>query len=234
MGDTAVDEWKNAAATWAADQLQDGMVVGLGSGSTASFTVAAIGRRMKNGLRVTGVPTSEKTAAEARSLGIPLTTLGDYDTLDVTIDGADEVDPKTLHLIKGGGGNLLREKIVAASSQRLVIVVDETKIVDRLGSHAKLPVEVTQFGWQSTARRLASLGSTPTLRTAADGSPFLTDGANYILDCAFALIADARTLQAQLDGVVGVMEHGLFVGLTSRVVIGSRTGVRILDPTGSE
>lgn len=225
----AIDELKKAAADWAAQQLKDGTIVGLGSGSTAAFAVSAIGLRVKDGLRIIGIPTSEKTAGQARDLGIPLSTLGEYPEVDVTIDGADEVELQTLNLIKGGGGNLLREKIIAAASKRLVIVVDRGKLVDRLGSHSTVPVEVAQFGWQSTAKRLAQLQSKPVLRIAAGGKTFITDGGNYILDCAFGPIQSALALQAQLDSTVGVVEHGLFVGLTSEVAIGEPTGVRLLE-----
>lgn len=224
----AVDELKKAAANWAADQLKDGMVVGLGSRSTASFAVYEIGRLVKTGLRIVGIPTSENTAEQALSLGIPLSTLAEHPEIDVTIDGADEVELRTLNLIKGGGGNLLREKIVATASKRLVIVVDHGKLVDRLGSRAKVPVEVAQFGWQSTARRLAALGSEPIVRVDSQGQMFVTDGGNFIVDCAFGAIESAADLQARLDATVGVVEHGLFIGLASQVVVGELSGVRIL------
>ncbi len=224
----AIDELKKAAADWAAQQLKDGMIVGLGSGSTAKFVVNEIGRLVKDGLHVVGVPTSETTAEQARGLGIPLSTLGEYPEIDVTIDGADEVELRTLNLIKGGGGNLLREKLVATASKRLVIAVDQSKIVDRLGARWSVPVEVVRFGWQSTSRRLAALGSTPVLRMDSKGKTFETDGGNFILDCAFGLIQSAAELQARLDATVGVVEHGLFIGLTSQVVVGEPGGVRIL------
>src|SRR5271155_2190780 len=206
--DNAIDELKKAAANWAVAQLKDGMVVGLGSRSTATFAVAEIGRRMKSGLHIVGIPTSENTAEQARSLGIPLSTLGEHPEIDVTIDGADEVELHTLNLIKGGGGNLLREKIVATASRRLVIVADQSKLVDRLGSRAPVPVEVAQFGWQSTARRLAALGPEPVPRVDSEGKMFVTDGGNFILDCAFGAIASPADLQARLDATVGVVEHG--------------------------
>jgi ribose 5-phosphate isomerase A len=223
------DDLKQAAANFAATLLQDGMIVGLGSGTTARLAVRAIGQRVKEGLRITGIPTSEQTAEEARELGIPLSTLGDYPQIDVTIDGADEVELGTLNLIKGGGGNLLREKIVAAASLRLVIVVDESKIVERLGTHASVPVEVAQFGWQSTARILSKLKANPTLRQSGDSKPFVTDGGNYILDCAFGPIASAAALQRELDSVVGVVEHGLFIDFASQAVMGTREGVKQLE-----
>jgi ribose 5-phosphate isomerase A len=204
------------------------MTVGLGSRSTASFAVAEIGRRVEAGLRVVGIPTSENTAEQARSLGIPLSTLGEHPEVDVTIDGADEVELRTLNLIKGGGGNLLREKIVAAASRRLVIVIDQSKLVDRLGSRARVPVEVAKFGWQSTARRLAALGPEPVARIDSEGKMFVTDGGNFILDCAFGPIESPAELQGRLDATVGVVEHGLFLGLACQVVVGDRSGVRIL------
>jgi len=224
----AVDESKRAAANWAAAQLKDGMVIGLGSRSTASFAVSEIGRLMLGGLRIVGVPTSENTAEQARSLGIPLSTLGEHPEIDVTIDGADEVELQTLSLIKGGGGNMLREKIVAVASKRLVIVVNRSKLVDRLGSRARVPVEVAQFGWQSTARRLAALGPEPVARVDSEGRMFVTDGGNFILDCAFGAIESPAELQARLDATVGVIEHGLFIGLASQVVVGDPSGVQIL------
>src|SRR5271166_3713781 len=210
MGGPA-DDLKKAAANWAAAQLEDGMVVGLGSRSTASFAVAEIGRLVKAGLRIVGVPTSETTAEQARNLGIPLSTLGEHPEIDVTIDGADQVEMRTLNLIKGGGGNLLREKIVATASKRLVIVVDHGKLVDRLRS--QVPVEVAQFGWQSTARMLAALGSEPVARVDPEGKMYVTDGGNFILDCAFGPIASPLEIQSRLDATVGVVEHGLFLGL---------------------
>jgi ribose 5-phosphate isomerase A len=227
---SAQDRLKEAAADRAAADLKDGLIVGLGSGSTARFAVEAIGRRVKEGLRLIGIPTSEETAHLARGLGIPLSTLGDYSRIDVTIDGADEVELNTLDLIKGGGGNHLREKIVATASSRLVIIVDESKLVHQLGTHAKVPVEVAQFGWQSTAKILGKLGGHPDLRqhSGADG-PFITDGGNYILDCAFGPIATASDLQRELDSVVGVVEHGLFIGMASQVLVATPNGVNRLD-----
>ncbi|MEO8131815.1 MAG: ribose-5-phosphate isomerase RpiA [Bryobacteraceae bacterium] len=220
------DELKRTAAHWAAAQLKDGMVVGLGSGSTASLAVTEIGCLLKTGLSIVGIPTSEATAEKARRLGIPLSTLGEHPDIDVAIDGADQVELGTLNLIKGGGGNLLREKLVAAASKRLVIVIDQGKLVDRL--HRPVPVEIAQFGWQSTAKRLAALGSEPVARLASQGKMFVTDGGNFILDCAFGSIESAADLQARLDATVGVVEHGLFLGLTSQVAIGEPGGVRLL------
>jgi ribose 5-phosphate isomerase A len=220
------DELKQMAADAAAAELRDGMIVGLGSGSTATLAVDAIARRVSTGLKIVGIPTSERTAEQARRLGIALSTLGEHSQIDVTIDGADEVEHQTLNLIKGGGGNELREKIVATASSRLVIAVDESKLVDHLGDHGKVPVEVAQFGWQATARALARLRATPNLRTDANGNPFITDGGNYILDCAFGRIESPESLQRELDSTVGVIEHGLFIGMASLVVAGTREGVK--------
>jgi ribose 5-phosphate isomerase A len=214
---TDVTAAKAAAAELAVAELRDGMIVGLGTGSTATLAVRAIGRRVREGLRITGVATSEHTEALARELGIPLTTLAEDTVIDVTIDGADEVERGTLALIKGAGGALLREKIVASASRRLVIVIDPSKWVDRLGTRYPVPVEVVPFGWPTTAARLRRLGATPELRRDG-GRPFVTDGGHYILDCGFPGIPDPAALAQQLDGVVGVVEHGLFIGLTSRVV----------------
>jgi ribose 5-phosphate isomerase A len=225
---SAIDRFKEAAAAAAATQLQDGMVVGLGSGTTATLAVAAIGRRVQQGLKIIGIPTSEKTAEQARLLNIPLSTLEERSAIDVTIDGADEVEAGTLSLVKGGGGNLLREKIVAVASSRMIVVVDERKVVGELGSHA-LPVEVVPFGWKTTAKRLERIGAHPTLRLARNGQVFLTDGGHYILDCAFGSIPSARQLQADLDCIVGVVEHGLFIGIASQAIVGAATGVTVLD-----
>ena len=181
-----VDSRKLAAAEAAAGMVEDGMVVGLGSGSTASLAVAAIGRRTAQGLRIVGVPTSEKTAEQARTLGIPLGTLAELESIDLTIDGADEVERETLDLVKGLGGALLREKLVATVSKRLVIVADDDKLVNRIGDDARpIPVEVAPFGWQSTARRLRALGAEWTRRMTPEGAPFISDGGHLILDCRF-------------------------------------------------
>src|SRR5205807_8287019 len=175
------DELKRAAAMRAIEEVEDGMVLGLGTGSTASFVVEGLARRVAAGLRVVGIPTSERTAVQARRLGIPIATFAEYQSLDLTIDGADEVELGTLDLIKGLGGALLREKIVAAASRLLVIVVDQEKLVERLGEHTPVPVEVTQFGWQATAVALAKLGCIPERRYTSGEQPFVTDGGNHIL-----------------------------------------------------
>ena len=180
-----MSDLKAAAAESAAALVTNGMIVGLGSGSTAAFAVAALGKRVREGLKIIGIPTSESTAAQARALGIPLADLTEITGIEMTIDGADEVEQSSLNLIKGHGGALLREKIVASVSRHLVIVVDQSKLVKRLAEKFPVPVEVVQFGWQATGRRLSELGAVPSLRQNADGSPFVSDGGHYILDCAF-------------------------------------------------
>jgi ribose 5-phosphate isomerase A len=222
------DRLKRAAALRAIEYVEDGMVVGLGTGSTAYFVVEGLGTRVAAGLRIVGIPTSERTATQARKLNIPLATFAEHPHIDVTIDGADEVERGSLHLIKGLGGALLREKIVAAASERLVIVVDADKLVDRLGDHTPVPVEVTQFGWQATAAALARLGATPELRHAHEDHAFITDGGNYILDCRFGEIADAKALEKEVGMIVGVVESGLFVGRSSAVVVASAGGTEVL------
>ncbi len=226
---TSPDQLKRVAADASAECLKDGQIVGLGSGTTAALAVEAIGRRVASGLRITGISTSEKTTAQARELRIPLATLAEHPAIDITIDGADDVELHTLNLIKGGGGNLLREKIVAAASTRLVIVVDKSKLVDRLGSHSPVPVEVVRFGWEATAKRLTALNLNPKLRKGDGDNPYVTDGGNYILDCAVGPISSADQLGHELDSVIGVVEHGLFLGITSQVLIGTPDGVQTLN-----
>lgn len=222
-----VDSLKRAAGEAAATLIEDGMVVGLGTGSTAKFAVEAIGTRVRAGLKILGIPTSEQTAAQARSLGIPLGELTADRRVDLTIDGADEVDIHNLDLIKGRGGALLREKIVASVSDRFVIVVDESKLVERLG-RSVLPVEVVPFGWESTANKLRDLAAVPALRKSSGGEAFVSEGGHYILDCTLSGELSAASLGVALDGVVGVVEHGLFLGMTSRVFAAGAGGVREL------
>lgn len=224
-----LDRLKAAAANGAAALVEDGLIVGLGSGSTASLAVSILGRRVTEGLRIIGIPTSQQTEREARRLGIPLSTLAEHDHIDITIDGADEVDAGRLNLLKGRGGALLREKIIASASEQLIIVVDETKLVDRLGIHGAVAVEVVPFAWHTTARRLQGLGASVAQRTTGAGRPFITDGGHYILDCVFGVIDDPEQLQRQLDGTVGVVEHGLFLGMASRVIVGGARGVDVLS-----
>ena len=226
----AQQHFKQAAAESAVALVEDGMVLGLGTGSTAKLAVDILGKRVKSGLRVTGVPTSEATAAQARSVGIPVSTLDEHAALDLTIDGADEVELGPLNLIKGRGGALLREKIVASASKRLVIIVDESKLVERLGSHFSLPVELVPFGWHVAARKLEALGAKVALRSGSDGKPYITDGGHYIVDCAFGPIASPAKLDSELNSVVGVVEHGLFLGMASQVIVAGSGGVKVLLP----
>src|ERR1700719_2290412 len=218
---------KQRAAVSAAELVRDGMVIGLGSGSTAEIAIRILSEKVKSGLQLIGVPTSHKSDVLAHALGIRLATLEDYPALDLTIDGADEVELGSLDLIKGRGGALLREKIVASSSRQLIIVVDESKIVNKLGSHGEVPVEIVSFGWQSTAHRLEKLGWTPVLRSAPDGVPFVTDGGHYIVDCSFEKGISIQSKAVQLHDTVGVVEHGMFLGMTTEVHVGSAAGVRV-------
>jgi ribose 5-phosphate isomerase A len=223
----AVDP-KQMAAERGASLVESGMVLGLGSGSTATLAVLAIGRRLREGnLRnVIGVPSSSAIAAVARESGVPLTTLEEHPVLDLDLDGADEVDPN-LNLIKGLGGALLWEKVVAAASRRVVIFVDESKLVDRLGTKAPLPVEVIPFGWRSHLAFIQALGGKPELRTMPDGRPFVTEEGNYILHCRFDGITDPAGLDAKLLTRAGVVGTGLFLGIAHQVIIGRPSGVEV-------
>jgi ribose 5-phosphate isomerase A len=181
-------------------------------------------------LRIAGIPTSRTTAALARRHGVPLTSFAEHRRIDLTIDGADEVERGTLHLIKGLGGALLHEKIVAAASARMIVVVDDTKVVDRLGTRGRLPVEVVAFGWQTVLDRLREAGVAPRLRAVrSEDDPFVTDAGNYVADCTVTEISDPAVLERRLATLVGVVESGLFVGLASRVIVGGPTGVSVLD-----
>ncbi len=228
-------ELKRQAGERAVDFVASGMVVGLGHGSTAIFALRRIGRLLRAGdLRdVLGIPTSTQVEQNARELGIPLTTLEEHPRIDLTIDGADEVD-EGLNLIKGGGGALLHEKIVAQASHREVIVVDETKLSPTLGIQWPVPVEVTPFGWRCQELFLQSLGARVTLRHAKDGARFTTDQGNFILDCDFGALSNPSELAARLNERAGIMEHGLFLGLASDVVVGTPEGVRHLENPVSE
>jgi len=222
------DGQKRAAAARAVEEAEDGMVVGLGNGSTAAFAVEALAARIAKGLRVVGIPTSEKTAALARRLGVPLTNFAAHRRLDIAIDGADQVERHTLNLIKGLAGAMLREKIVASASRRMIVVVDETKLVNRLGGNTPLPVEIVSFGWEIVLDSLAAMGCAPPLRLNG-GKPFTTDGGNYIVDCAIAAIPDPAALDARLSAVVGVIESGLFIGVASKIIVGGPTGVEVIE-----
>jgi ribose 5-phosphate isomerase A len=219
---------KRAAAVRAVDEVRDGMVVGLGTGSTADFGLAELSRRVAAGLRISGVPTSERTRRLAQQQGIPLLAPGDRPRIDLTIDGADQVERGSLDLIKGMGGALLGEKIVASASDRMIVIVDESKLVDRLCSATPLPVEIVSFGWRYTMEKLRRLGLRPTLRMA-DGAPFLSDAGNHIADCRTGDIADAAGLDAELRCLVGVVETGLFLGLASTVIVGRPAGIEVMQ-----
>ncbi len=221
---------KQAAAEHGANLVKSGMVLGLGSGSTSALMVQAIGRKLREGtLRdIIGVPSSSNIATVAREAGVPLTTLDDHPSLDLNLDGADEVDPN-LGLIKGLGGALLWEKIVATASRQVVILVDDTKLVTRLGTKVPLPVEVVPFGWKTHLSFVESLGAEPTLRTEPDGRPFVTDEGNYILHCRFeGGIADPVELEARLRGRAGIVGTGLFLGVAHQVIVGRADGVEVL------
>src|SRR5262245_35392268 len=226
---------KRAAAARALDFVKDGMRLGLGTGSTAEAFLDVLAERVRQGLRIVGTPTSERTREKASALSIPVAELDALAPLDLVIDGADEAD-QNLDLIKGGGGALLREKIVAASSARMLVIADESKLVRRLGAFA-LPIEVIAFGHRTTASRIAAVASalgyarmTPRLRMK-DGQPFRTDSGNVIYDCPFEQIVNAPALAASLSSITGVVEHGLFVGLASHLVIAGASGVRVIERT---
>jgi ribose 5-phosphate isomerase A len=225
-------QWKKEAAEAAAKLIEDGMVVGLGTGSTAAFFVYALAQRISaEGLHILGIPTSAHTAELARSLKIPLTTFAEHVEIDLTVDGADEVELGTLFLIKGQGGALLREKIVAAASKRMIVIADQTKLVDRLGSKTAVPVETVQFGWQATENRLRGIGAKTLLRLTADGDPLVTDSGNYIIDCGFGPMEKPKEIAHHLDHIVGAVEHGLFLRFASQALVGGRDGVTTLTHT---
>lgn len=214
---------KEAAGRAAAKLVTDGQIVGLGTASTAYFAVVALGERVKAGLKITGIPTSVNTEELARKVGIKLTTLDENPEIDVTIDGADEVDPR-LCLIKGGGGALTREKVIASASKKMIVIVDSSKVVATLGKFP-LPVEVITFARTVVERKIAALGATPKLRMLANGAPFITDNGNEILDCAFGKIADPPALAQILSDMPGIVEHGLFIGLATMAIVGRGNGV---------
>ncbi len=224
-----IEQQKKIAAEKAVEQIKSGMVLGLGTGSTASYAVIKIGELWQAGqlTDIVGVPTSEATAILAQKYNIPLGELHQHPALDLAIDGADEVDPQ-LDLIKGWGGALLREKMVERVAKRLIIIVDNSKPVEKLGTRGPLPVEVTQFGWQVQARWLENLGCKVALR-GGKSSPFITDNHNYILDCTFSNgIDDLTTLAQTLKNHTGVVEHGLFLNMANEVIVAEESGIKIL------
>jgi len=223
------DEMKRAAAEASLKHVKSGMVLGLGTGSTARHVLEGLARLVAGGTDLRGVPTSLATAEAAKLLGIPLTSLEEHPELDLAIDGADEVDP-ALNLIKGMGGALFREKVVASASKRFVVVVDESKLVRRLGTRTPVPVEVHPFGWRTALAPLRALGGVPELRRR-DGETLRTDNGNYILDARFPPIRSPAKLAAAISAIPVVVEHGLFVGLADLVLAGTAKGVRTLRPT---
>jgi ribose 5-phosphate isomerase A len=230
---TDAESLKRAAANAAVELVREGMIVGLGTGSTAAFAIAALARRHAQGLRFAGIPTSEHTAKIAVEAGIPLTSFAEHRQIDLTIDGADEVERGSLNLIKGRGGALLREKIVAAASHRLAIIVDASKLVDRLGMRVPLPVEVVAFGLEATRATLEALGASARLRLTPAGEPFVSDGGNRILDCSFGPIAEPARLEERIGRVVGVVESGLFIGRADPVFVADASGVHRLESARS-
>ena len=228
-----MEDLKRQAAATALEQVRDGMTLGLGTGSTAKHFVELLGERVRSGLQIVGVPTSEATRADAERCGIALTTLDAIDRLDLTVDGADEIDP-ALNLIKGGGGALLREKIVAAASDRMIVIADESKWVTTLGRFP-LPIEVAPFGLSATRRAVAAafagcgLAGEMSIRKAGGGHAFVTDGGHWILDARLGQISDAPRLAGLLAAIPGVVEHGLFIGLAGMVVLAGSQGIRVVE-----
>lgn len=225
---------REAAAQHAAALVEDGMVVGLGTGRTAAAFVRALAARVRQGLHVLGIPTSTATERLARAEGIPIVTLESHPRPDLDVDGADAVDP-ALNLIKGHGGALLYEKIVALASNRFVVIVDEGKLVPSLDRGPAIPVEVVPFGWSRTQESLQALGATVSCRRNRNGTnvPFVTDSGHYLLDCHFTNLSDPAHLAMQIKSLTGVVDHGLFIGMASQVIVGNSDGsVRVLTQTG--
>jgi ribose 5-phosphate isomerase A len=226
MDATAKDALKREAGQAAAELVEDGMVVGLGTGSTVRFTIEELGARVKQGLRIVGIPTSKASEELARRLGIPLATLDERPEVDLTIDGADEVDPH-LRLIKGGGGALTREKVVARASRKMVVVADAGKLVQHLGSTFALPIEVLDFAKAPAKAHIERLGGHATLRMR-DGKPYVTDNGNVILDSKWESIVDPEALEAALETFPGIVTCGLFLGLCHAAYIAGEDGVKVL------
>ncbi len=225
----AQERWKREAAEAAVELVRPGMILGLGHGSTARYALLRIAELLRAGKLwdIQGVPCSKQVEEEAKALGIPITTLDEHPELDLTIDGADEIDPK-LNVIKGGGGAMLREKIVAQATKYQVIAADHTKFSERLGTRAAVPVEVLPFGWRTHLRFLEGLGARVSLRRNPDGTIFLTDQGNYVLDCHFGPIADPQELARALESRAGILGHGLFLGLVDEVFLAGASGLRRL------
>jgi ribose 5-phosphate isomerase A len=227
------DSMKREAAQRALQFVEDGMIVGLGTGSTAAQFIDLLGEKVSDGLNITGVATSAATERQARAAGITLTTLDEEPEIDLTVDGADEID-QNLRLIKGGGGALLREKIVASASEMVVIIADQSKLVERLGSFP-LPVEVVPFGYKVSLAMIEDIADelglegTVRQRLGQDGKPFVSDGGNFILDCSFGVLDDPEALAELLPFTPGVVDHGLFIGLADQAVIAGENGVRVIE-----
>jgi ribose 5-phosphate isomerase A len=221
------EDMKKMAGEKAVEYAEDGMTLGLGTGSTVEYTLRKLGELVKDGLKIKGIPTSMHTRKIAKECNIPLTTLEENPEIDLTIDGADEVD-SNLNLIKGGGGALTREKIIAYYSKKEIIVIDETKIVKALGIDFSLPVEVVKFGWTSTKKALEGFGCTAELRKIIN-DPYLTDNSNYILDCDFERIEEPEQIEKDINSIPGVVENGLFIGLVDEVIVGSKQGIMTLE-----
>lgn len=219
------EDKKRRAAEHAMDLVANGQVIGLGTGSTAKYAIEGIAHRVSQGLSITGVPTSVATARMARELGIPLLDLNEVDRVDITFDGADEVDGD-FNIIKGGGGALTREKLVALASEKRIILIDDGKVVSKLGQTRSLPVEVLPFAWAVSARKLSRLGCEAGLRKNGE-DPFFTDNGNYILDCDFGAIENPATLEGQIKLLPGVIESGLFIGIADTLIIGFEDRVEV-------
>ncbi len=218
---------KKMAAEKAVEHVDNGMVIGLGTGSTVKYAIKKLGEMINTGLKIEGIPTSLRTKKLATEYNIPLVDLNDYTEIDLTIDGADEVDSH-LNLIKGGGGALTREKIIAYHSKKEIIVIDETKVVKKLGIDSPVPVEVTKYGWNATKKTLEELGCTAELRTIMD-EVYITDNSNYILDCDFGKINEPEALEKEINSIPGVIENGLFIDLVDEVIVGSKQGIITLE-----
>ena len=218
---------KKIAAEKATEEIQDGMVVGLGTGSTVYYALLKLGAMVRNGLDIIGIPTSKGTEKIATEQGISLSTLAEHDTIELTIDGADEVDPH-LNLIKGGGAALVREKIIANASERLLIVVDESKVSQVIGTTFALPVEIIQFGWEATQRMVDQISGKSDLRGGIQ-KPLMTDNGNYILDCKFNGIPEPEKMELLLNNIPGVVENGIFAKRADKVIVGTTEGIKYME-----
>lgn len=220
------DLQKKIAGEKAAEYIKDGMIIGLGSGSTVYWMLKRLGEMVEQGMNVKGISSSIRTEGWSREFGIPQTDFSEVQLLDLAIDGANEIDPQ-FNLLKGGGGSLVREKIVNANSAKLIIIADESKLVSQLGK-APLPVEILQFGWEVTAKKIARLGCTPVLRSR-EGVRFISDNGNYIVDCEFERISNPEKLHHELKQIIGVVETGLFIGMTDIVILAGETEVKVIE-----